>query len=346
MSTSPLVTVTVAVYNSAHVVAETIESVLAQTYRNIELIIVDDASKDGSAEVIQRYTDPRIVFVRNEVNQRLAAGRNEGLRRAKGEYVAWIDHDDVWMPEKLALQVAYMERHPQCVVVATDFSAFDADGFYERSHAAGYYSRVAERGLARIFSRCELFATKDVPFLPDGVPETLAVWSGRVFDELVFGNCLHPPTVLMRRSATVEAGFCEQRFGNDVDYEYLVRLSRLGEAAFIDHPLIRYRYSEGQLSSDKNMKVIKLSLVTVLDELARRHPELAAKPAFRQRMAAAHLGLADTLAEARRIDALRHLVSSLRTAGVVDARRTAVTLAKMMLPRRAIARYRARRHRG
>jgi glycosyltransferase involved in cell wall biosynthesis len=340
----PLVSVIVPVYNRADVLAETLDAVFAQTYPNLELIVVDDGSKDDTPKVVARYGD-RLISVRQE-NQGLAAARNNGFLRSRGEYIAWLDHDDVWMPEKLSLQVAWMQQHPECAVVATDFSAFDAAGFYARSHAAAYYSQIARHGLGGLFPERALLSTRgleSLPAPPPALPATLPVHHGRVYDKMIWGNFLHPPTVMMRRAAALQAGFCEQRFGNDVDYEYLIRVSKQGEAAFIDYPLIRYRYSEGQLSSDKNLAKIARSLLAVLDDLALKEPALRRHPEFRRRAATAHLTAAHALADAERGPALRHLVASVAAArGIVDASATARTVAKLLLPNFLIDRIRQR----
>jgi hypothetical protein len=160
---------------------------------------------------------------------------------------------------------------------------------------------------------------------------------------MIWGNCLHPPTVMMRREAAARVGQCEQRFGNDVDYEFLMRLTRIGAAAFIDYPLLRYRYSEGQLSSDKNLAKIALSLLVVLDDLAHKEPGLRENAEFKRRVATAHLTAAHALAETQRGPALRHLIQSVTAARrVVDAPVTARTVAKLLLPPFLIDRFRAR----
>lgn len=344
MATLPLVSVIIPVYNRADVVAETIDGVLAQTYPNIELIIVDDGSKDDTAQVCARYGD-RLLYVKQQ-NQGLAASRNNGFLRSRGDYIAWLDHDDVWMPEKLSLQIAFLQQHPECVVIATDFSAFDAEGYYERSHAAAYYAQIARHGLGGLFPSKETLSTRGIESLPTPPPElpaTVPVYHGHVYDKMIWGNFLHPPTVVMTRAASMKAGFCEQRFGNDVDYEYLMRVSKLGTAAFIDYPLIRYRYSEGQLSGDKNLAKIALSLLAVLDDLKVKEPMLRDDPRFKRRVATAHLAAAHAMAETKRGPALRHLVDSVTAArGLVDPAATARTLAKLMLPQMLIDRIRQR----
>jgi len=103
-----LVSVIVPVYNVEAYVAQTIESVLAQTYTNFELIIVDDGSSDRSLEICQQFKDPRINIIRQK-NRGLAGARNTGIRYAQGDYLAFLDSDDLWLPEKLEKHVQHLE---------------------------------------------------------------------------------------------------------------------------------------------------------------------------------------------------------------------------------------------
>ena len=104
-----LVSIIMPSYNTAKFISETIDSVLAQTYENWELIIVDDCSKDDTDTVVARYTDPRIRYLKNEVNSGAAVSRNRALREAKGRWIAFLDSDDLWTPEKLQKQIRFME---------------------------------------------------------------------------------------------------------------------------------------------------------------------------------------------------------------------------------------------
>lgn len=108
-SEMPLVTVSMAAYNSAKYISEAIESVLAQTYSNFEFIIVDDGSTDGTRGVIERYDDPRIIKIFLKENGGLIAARNHIASVAKGKYLALLDADDFAMPERLAIQVRFLE---------------------------------------------------------------------------------------------------------------------------------------------------------------------------------------------------------------------------------------------
>ena len=107
-----LVSIIMPSFNTGRFIAETIDSVLAQTYRNWELIIVDDCSSDHTDEVVAPYlTDERIRFLKNEKNSGAAVSRNRALREAKGKWIAFLDSDDLWFPEKLEKQIRFMEEH-------------------------------------------------------------------------------------------------------------------------------------------------------------------------------------------------------------------------------------------
>ena len=108
-----LVSIIMPMYNCERFVAESIESVQAQTYQSWELLIVDDCSPDGSVAVVERYAaaDPRIRLLKNETNSGAAISRNYAIREAKGKWIAFLDSDDLWLPEKLEKQVAFMEEN-------------------------------------------------------------------------------------------------------------------------------------------------------------------------------------------------------------------------------------------
>lgn len=107
-----LVSIIMPSYNTAKFISETIESVLAQTYTDWELIIVDDCSTDNTGEVVESFLpDNRIKYIKNEKNSGAAVSRNRALCEAKGKWIAFLDSDDVWLPEKLEKQIAFMEKN-------------------------------------------------------------------------------------------------------------------------------------------------------------------------------------------------------------------------------------------
>lgn len=98
-------------YNTANFISQTIESVLNQTYTNWEMIIVDDCSTDNTKEVVLKFNDPRIIYIENEKNSGAAVSRNKGLKLAKGEWIAFLDSDDLWDKTKLEKQLSFMKSN-------------------------------------------------------------------------------------------------------------------------------------------------------------------------------------------------------------------------------------------
>lgn len=108
---SGLVSIIMPSYNTAKFIAESIDSVLAQTYTDWELLIVDDCSTDNTDEVVAAYTDPRIKYVKNEKNSGAAVSRNKALAMASGKWIAFLDSDDLWTPDKLEKQITFMQQN-------------------------------------------------------------------------------------------------------------------------------------------------------------------------------------------------------------------------------------------
>lgn len=122
-----LVSIIMPAYNSAQFIRHAVESVLAQTYTDWELLIVDDGSTDNTAEIIASYQDERIHMMRNELNLGAALSRNKALREAKGKYIAFLDADDLWLPEKLEKQLAFMQQNGYAFTF-TDYRIINEDG--------------------------------------------------------------------------------------------------------------------------------------------------------------------------------------------------------------------------
>jgi len=123
-----LVSIVMPSYNTAEYIAESIQSVLAQSYKNWELLIVDDCSTDNTDEIVKPYLiDERIRYLRNEKNSGAAVSRNRALRDAKGKWIAFLDSDDLWMPDKLSKQIKFMEEHDYHFSY-TNYSEIDTEG--------------------------------------------------------------------------------------------------------------------------------------------------------------------------------------------------------------------------
>src|SRR5437868_2907435 len=116
------------VYNSEEYLREAIESILGQTFTDFEFIIIDDGSTDRSADIVNSYSDTRIRFLSNSSNLGLVASLNEGIERARGEYIARMDCDDVSLPERLAKQVTFMDSRPELAASGTWAKEIDEEG--------------------------------------------------------------------------------------------------------------------------------------------------------------------------------------------------------------------------
>lgn len=124
-----LVSIITPSYNSSRFISDTIESVLAQSYTNWELLITDDCSTDKTVEIVEKYVtrDSRIKLFVLDQNSGAAAARNNSLARAQGKYIAFLDSDDLWLPQKLALQLSYMQEH-NCEFSFSDYTLMNEDG--------------------------------------------------------------------------------------------------------------------------------------------------------------------------------------------------------------------------
>jgi hypothetical protein len=205
----PRVSVVIPVFNNALTVAETIESALAQTYAEAEIIAIDDGSTDASADVLGRYAG-RITIVR-QTNRGLSAARNAGVRSSRGELLAFLDADDAWLPEYLACMVGALDRNPECVLAYSQLVIVDSDGRELGASIAG----------AQI-----------------GRPPELREMFERLWP-------IMPSAVVMRRAAFDRiGGFPEQFRGLGYEDVYMwMRAREVGPFAYVAEPLVRWRFS-------------------------------------------------------------------------------------------------------
>ena len=121
------VSVIVPTYNRANLVSETIKSILNQTYKNFELIIVDDGSTDNTEEIIRKFSDSRIEYIKTDNWGGPAKPRNTGIKKARGEYIAFCDDDDMWLPEKLERQIKVFQVYKKTAMLYTRFKTIEGD---------------------------------------------------------------------------------------------------------------------------------------------------------------------------------------------------------------------------
>ncbi len=128
MKTTPDVSVIMPVFNGERYVGQAISSVLEQSYRNFELVIIDDGSRDSTKRRVERFRDDRIRFYEHNDNQGIAASRNDGLSKAKGPYIAWLDSDDIASPSRLERQLDFLEKNRKYGLCSSNVVSIDAEG--------------------------------------------------------------------------------------------------------------------------------------------------------------------------------------------------------------------------
>lgn len=200
------VSVVIPTYNCARYIAAAVESVLCQTRAPDELIVVDDGSTDDTRRVLEPYRS-RIRYLYQE-NRGEPAARNAGIRAASCEFVAFLDADDLWVSEKLALQMNYFDRHPECGLVYSDMQIFDRSGVV---HASVKQWLGMQLPTGRVFPQ--------------------------LFKETLFGS----GTVVCRKECFEKAGCFDETFTVGCDYEMWLRLARNYEFGCVDKPLLLYR---------------------------------------------------------------------------------------------------------
>jgi glycosyltransferase involved in cell wall biosynthesis len=140
------ITVLMPAYNASEYIGEAIESVLKQTFSDLELLIIDDGSVDDTAEIVRSFDDPRIVFIQQK-NAGIAVALNTGLKFARAEYIARFDADDICYPNRLEMQYEFMINNPGYIVVGSDVDYVDVDRNFIFSHQAGAYTNEQIKSL-------------------------------------------------------------------------------------------------------------------------------------------------------------------------------------------------------
>lgn len=205
-----------AAFNAVRYIGEALASIRDQTFQDVEVVLVDDGSTDGTLAEAERFNDAINLVIVRQANQGPSAARNAGIKRARGQYCAFLDADDVMLPELLATQVALFDAHPGLGLVLTDVSTFDERGTIRSNHWN--------------FS---------------------AMPNDSVLDRLLLENFVTTSAVMAPTRCLLEAGLFSEDRRVAEDYELWLRLAVRWQVACIDRPLVRYRYTAGSLSSDK-----------------------------------------------------------------------------------------------
>jgi glycosyltransferase involved in cell wall biosynthesis len=210
------VSVIIPTYNRAYILSEALESVFAQTFDDYEVIVVDDGSTDNTAEIIKRFSDSRLRYIKKE-NGGCGSAYNVGIRDSRAEYIAFLDSDDLWKPAKLECQVFFLDQHPEIGGVFSDLEKLDSSkrtlSFMRESPT---FSRLLGSKLPNettVFSRREIFLCllREVP--------------------------IKIPTLTIRRSNALLTPLFDESWPSGNDWKFLLGFSRQFQFGYIDRPL-------------------------------------------------------------------------------------------------------------
>lgn len=221
-NTHPLVSVLFPVYNTARYLEEALESILAQTFEDFELIIIDDGSTDASLKILQAYAarDARILLSSRE-NKGLAQTRNELLGQAKGEYIAIMDSDDVALPYRLARQVEFLQKELDVVCLGGAFELIDEAG--------------------------RMLVSLPAPTNNEEIQQLM----------LAGHTAIHHATAMMRRASLLKVGGYPETMATGGDLDLFLRLGEVGKMANLTDTVLKYRQHMNSISALKHTQQIE-----------------------------------------------------------------------------------------
>jgi len=241
---NPLVSVVIPAFNAAEFIVETIESVLQQTYRSIEVIVVEDGSQDNTFQLIETSFSDDVRLLRQK-NSGPSAARNRGIRESSGKYIAFLDADDIWLPEKIASQVDVMEEKLDIGMLCGDMVNFNEKGREDQSH-------FRKNGLDE-----EYFGDR------------LYIRNG--FQKIYNKNFISTPTVMLRRSIIDKTELFPLEFRFSEDYLFWLDIARIQNVAYQPNIYTLRRKHAANLTNDTAVNVQIRPIV--LDQIDRRHGE-------------------------------------------------------------------------
>jgi glycosyltransferase involved in cell wall biosynthesis len=222
----PKVSVVIPTYNRPQFVRSAITSVLNQTFQDFEIIVVDDASTDNTPEVVSGFNDTKIKYIRHEINKGGSAARNTGIRTSSAEYIAFLDDDDEWLPDKLKKQVELLNiSSPNVGGVYT--------GFFKINKASGKI-----------------------------IGQSIPLGEGGFIDDLIEDNRIGTTsTHLLRRECFEKVGLFDENLPSSQDFDMWVRLSKEFHFEFIKEPLVKYSFHEKRISTDIEKKIKGIEII-------------------------------------------------------------------------------------
>jgi glycosyltransferase involved in cell wall biosynthesis len=262
---NPKVSIVMPVLNGQRFIGEAIQSILAQTYHNYELIMIDDGSTDGTPGIVHSFASQlELQYVRHESPRGIAPSMNDGVRHATGDLIAFLDHDDGWLPDFLLTQVTYLQTHPEVGMVHSDFQTTDVTG------------SIVEESVAECRGRARP--------------------SGNVFHDLFLDSFIVGNSVLIRKECFDRLGIFDEtlKWG---DYHMWMRIARHYRVDYVPKVLTKYRQhftqsTRSTFTSEADSDSVALQAIKkLLEQYPEIRQELGEKT-IRRRMAMLYYDMA------------------------------------------------------
>ncbi len=229
------VSVVVATHNMGNYLKEAMESVLRQTYPVMEVIVIDDGSTDGTKELIAQFSREQRVKYYYQKRMGQPKAKNQGIRKCSGDYIAFIDADDLWVKEKLERQLPNFDKSEKIGVVYSDVARIDHDG-----------NMIGRPNVKR--------------------------YSGNITDRLLIHNFVPMSSVVVRKKCFNEIGMFDETFPMGIDYDLWLRMSAKYDFYFVDEVLCHWRQWNGQLS--QNYRGRYENGIRIMKKFLAKHPKL------------------------------------------------------------------------
>ena len=216
----PKVSVIITTYNRSYLLSKAIQSVLSQSFHGFEIIVVDDASQDNTAQIVNVFSDKRIRYIRHHVNKGYCHSKNNGVKNANGEYIAFLDDDDEWFPEKLSMQVSMLDNSPLKIgVVYTGSIAVDI------ANGKELYTRIS-------------------------------TMRGNIFQHLIrYEEFITTSSVLLRNICFEKVGLFDESIDYCSDYDMWLRIAKEFYFECIQVPLVKYGIHKNNMGSKYYLQI-------------------------------------------------------------------------------------------
>ncbi len=261
-----LVSVIIPAYKCEKVISSAIDSVLNQTYRNFEVIVINDGSPDNLGFVLEKYKD-HIRYIHQE-NGGVSKARNTGISNSKGKYVAFLDADDTWDKNKISIQMDIFNRHPNINMLFSGFHVTREGKILSSNYKNSFnFFKEYKYDFSSIFSRKSMMKWNGI---------SIEYYWGNIYDKLFLGNFILPSSVIAKKISVLKSGCFNESIRVAEETDFFLRYASRNNIGFVDYPVVCYELpSPDNLSGKSNMeKLIKNAYAIQIDSFIENQDRL------------------------------------------------------------------------